>query len=351
MRQSRCPEPQGFIRKVSFSASSTTSKAPGAGPTPLQLWARQVAARAFATSRRSDLSIVSTGRFQLRSGLQLQACSTPSSPSRSLTNEISPATPSTIRSWMNCDSCFISSQSRFASSPSPRSIASIARSIVGRDISPSSSSENHLSGSGISPPRLGLPGRLAALAPAGGAAWGGPPEQRLQRRAVGTHAVTGPAGPAAGPWAVLRSRLDRLGRCRLFVAPGETVAAALHGREELLQVHLEGVENLVGVILGTEADLPLPGAGILDDLVGSPLSLLGDLLVGDQPGLLLARFAHDSLCLALRFGEHLLALLDDPARLLDLLGDRRAHLIEEVVDLLAIDTNLVRKRNRPGVVD
>ena len=46
---------------------------------------------------------------------------------------------------MNWDSCFISSQRRFAASESPRSIASIARSIVGRDISPSSSSVNHRS--------------------------------------------------------------------------------------------------------------------------------------------------------------------------------------------------------------
>ena len=46
---------------------------------------------------------------------------------------------------MNCDSCFISSHSRVRLLASPRSIASIARSIVGRDISRSSSSENHRS--------------------------------------------------------------------------------------------------------------------------------------------------------------------------------------------------------------
>ena len=46
---------------------------------------------------------------------------------------------------MNCDSYFIASHSRFASSASPASIASIARSIVGRDIAASSSSENHRS--------------------------------------------------------------------------------------------------------------------------------------------------------------------------------------------------------------
>ena len=78
---------------------------------------------------------------------------------------------------------------------------------------------------------------------------------------------------------------------------------------------------------------------------------LVDLLVGDQARLLLAGLLDDPLGLALGLGEHLLALLDDPARLLDLLGDRGAHLVEEVVDLLAIHAHLIGQRDRPGVVD
>jgi hypothetical protein len=46
---------------------------------------------------------------------------------------------------MNWDPHFIDSQSCLASSTSPASIASTARSIVGRDISANSSSENHRS--------------------------------------------------------------------------------------------------------------------------------------------------------------------------------------------------------------
>src|SRR3954464_9307995 len=53
--------------------------------------------------------------------------------------------PSTIMSCRKRHSCFIASHSAFARSRSPASIASIARSIVGRDISASSSSENHRS--------------------------------------------------------------------------------------------------------------------------------------------------------------------------------------------------------------
>src|SRR5215217_8309512 len=56
-----------------------------------------------------------------------------------------PAMPSTIRSWSARHSCFISSQSRRAVSTSPLSSASIARSIVGRDIWASSSGVNQRS--------------------------------------------------------------------------------------------------------------------------------------------------------------------------------------------------------------
>ena len=65
----------------------------------------------------------------------------------------------------------------------------------------------------------------------------------------------------------------------------------------------------------------------------------------------LLRLGEHALGLLLGLGEHLLALLDDPARLLDLLGDRGAHLVEDVVDLLAVDHDAVGERHRPCVVD
>src|SRR3954451_7425541 len=63
--------------------------------------------------------------------------------------------PSTIRSCSERHSYFISSQRARAVSVSPRSSASIARSIVGRDISRSSSSVNQRSG--IAPPARRVP--------------------------------------------------------------------------------------------------------------------------------------------------------------------------------------------------
>src|SRR4029077_20474520 len=68
------------------------------------------------------------------------------------------------------------------------------------------------------------------------------------------------------------------------------------------------------------------------------------------PHSLLARLGEEPVDLALRLREHLLALLDDPARLLDLLRDGGAHLVEDVVDLLAVDADLVREGDGLRVV-
>src|SRR4051794_4705946 len=137
---------------------------------------------------------------------------------------------------------------------------------------------------------------------------------------------------------------------RLFAAL-QPLAAALDRCDELREVDLERVQDLVGVVLGAQADLALTGAGVLDDVLGGPLGLLGHLFLADELLGALTRLLDDPLGLALGLGEHLLAFLDDPTRLLDLLRDRRAHLIEDVVDLLLVHTHLVRQRDGLGVVD
>src|SRR3954451_12508200 len=136
-----------------------------------------------------------------------------------------------------------------------------------------------------------------------------------------------------------------------FVFALEALAAALHGGDELREVDLERVEDFVGVVLGAEADLALAGPGVLDDVLGGALGLLGHFLLRDPLVLALAGLLDDALGLALGLGEHLLALLDDPARLLDLLRDRRAHLVEDVVDLLFVHAHGVRQGDPLGVVD
>src|SRR6185436_19987861 len=87
------------------------------------------------------------------------------------------------------------------------------------------------------------------------------------------------------------------------------------------------------------------------DLLGLALGQLDDHGLRRLAHSLLASLAEDPIALTLRLGQHLLALLHDPAGLLDLLRNRRAHLVEDVVDLLAVDAHLVGERDGLGVVN
>src|SRR5213080_4673141 len=101
--------------------------------------------------------IASWWRLQPFSVLCSHASLTPSSPSLSWTNEIRLRTDSAMRSWSISHSCFISSHRLRAESRSPASIASIARSIVGRESCSSSSGSNQRSLICLPPRRRRLP--------------------------------------------------------------------------------------------------------------------------------------------------------------------------------------------------
>ena len=137
------------------------------------------------------------------------------------------------------------------------------------------------------------------------------------------------------------------GLLRALVQP---LAAALHRGEELVEVDLERREDAVGPVLHLEARLACLAARVVDDVLRLVLGDLHDLGLRRLAHGLLARLGEQPVDLALRLGEHLLPLLDDPARLLDLLRDRRAHLVEDVVDLLAVDAHLVGERDGLRVV-
>src|SRR5438046_8190691 len=137
---------------------------------------------------------------------------------------------------------------------------------------------------------------------------------------------------------------------RLLRALVQPLARPLDRAQELVEVDLERGEDRVGPVLHLEPRLARLAAGVLDDLAGLTLRELDDLGLRRLPHGLLAGLAENPVTLALRLGQHLLALLDDPAGLLDLLGDRRPHLVEDVVDLLAVDANLVGQRDGLRVV-
>src|SRR5215207_6617196 len=131
----------------------------------------------------------------------------------------------------------------------------------------------------------------------------------------------------------------------------EPLATASHRAEELVQVDLESGEDRIGPVLHFEPRLARLAPRVFHDFLCLALGKLDDLGLRSLPDGLLPRLPEDSIALALRLGEHLLALLDDPASLLDLLRNRRPHLVEDVVDLLAVDANLIRQRDRFRVVN
>ncbi len=137
------------------------------------------------------------------------------------------------------------------------------------------------------------------------------------------------------------------GLLRALVQP---LAATTDGGEKAVQIDLERGEHRVGPVLHLEPRLAGLAACLVDDLLGLALGDLHDLRLRGLAHRLLARLGEQPVDLALRFGEHLLALLDDPPRLLYLLGDGRAHLIEDVVDLLLVDPYLVGQGHRLGVM-
>src|SRR5688500_20369029 len=99
---------------------------------------------------------------------------------------------------------------------------------------------------------------------------------RATRRFRGCAVERGPLGPPLADFG------------RLFLATGQAIAATLDRGEELLEVHLERGDDLVCVVLATEADVALGLARVLDDILDCALGLLVDFLVRDLAALVVA---------------------------------------------------------------
>src|SRR5215211_5796014 len=136
----------------------------------------------------------------------------------------------------------------------------------------------------------------------------------------------------------------------LFLNALQLGAPALHGLEELAQVVLEVGEDLVGVVLGAEPYLALAAAGVFHDLCAPLLGPLEDLFF--RSDLLVLGAADDTVALAAGFVEHRLALLDDPAGLLELLRYCLAHLVYDVEGGIPVDHRRVAETGEaPRVLD
>src|SRR5215213_6190241 len=138
----------------------------------------------------------------------------------------------------------------------------------------------------------------------------------------------------------------------LFLDALQLRAPALHSLQELAQVVLEVGEDLVGVVLSAEAYLALAAAGVFHDLRTPLLGPLEDLFFrSDFLGLVLGA-ADDTVALAAGFVKHRLALLDDPASLLELLRYCLAHLVYDVEGGIPVDHRRVAETGEaPRVLD
>src|SRR5919112_2291517 len=128
--------------------------------------------------------------------------------------------------------------------------------------------------------------------------------------------------------------------------------APLHGLEKFGEVVLEVGEDLVSVVLCAEPYLALAATGVLHDLRAPLLGPLKNLFLrGYLLGLILGA-ADDTVALAAGLVEHRLALLDDPARLLELLRDSLAHLVNDVEGGVPVDHRRVAETGEAaGVLD
>jgi hypothetical protein len=133
--------------------------------------------------------------------------------------------------------------------------------------------------------------------------------------------------------------------------PTQLRAPAFDGRERLLEHDLEVRELGVDVVLGLEPDLAGVLAGLLDDPVGLPLGAGDHRLLGDQPVVLAPGVVEQPGGVRLGALEDLVALLEDPPGLGQLLGEGVPDVGDEPLDLGAVDHDGRRQRHHLGVGD
>ena len=105
-------------------------------------------------------------------------------------------------------------------------------------------------------------------------------------------------------------------------------------------------ELLVAVVLDLVAQAARLVLGRVDDLAGAVLGGLHDLGALHHALGLRAGRVEDVVALAPRLGEELLALLEQPARGAQLVGQAVDRLLEELEHLVAVDHRRRRQRHR-----
>src|SRR5215211_2873315 len=131
----------------------------------------------------------------------------------------------------------------------------------------------------------------------------------------------------------------------------QALAPFLDRLQRPLEHDLEGGELLVDVVFGLVPELAGGGLGVVDDGLRDAAGLahhLGALhhaLGADPPRL------DDVVGLTASLAEELLALLEQPPRMPQLLGERRDRLLEQLEELLPVDEHRRRHGHRPARLD
>ena len=122
--------------------------------------------------------------------------------------------------------------------------------------------------------------------------------------------------------------------------------------EKVIEIRLEIGEDLIGVVLGTDAHLALAGHGIVDDLLGALLGEAHDLLLaGKMLGLTLC-VLEDAIGINLCGLDHALTVTNDDASLTQLLWEDIANLIKNLKNGANFDLALLAiAQDRLGLLD
>ena len=105
----------------------------------------------------------------------------------------------------------------------------------------------------------------------------------------------------------------------------------------------------VRVLLGVVAGVALVLGRLVLDAVGLLLGETDNLLVTRKDHSLLLGIGNDAVCLLLRTIERLLLLLEDAARILELLWEDPADLVENLVHVLCVDNLLLAAAGKRGL--
>ncbi len=131
----------------------------------------------------------------------------------------------------------------------------------------------------------------------------------------------------------------------LVHADRQPVAARGDGLRQLVEEDLEAAEALIEEVLGLVAQAAAVGLGGLEDLAGPLLGGADDLGALHHPLGLDPGGFEQLVGLARVFGDELLAFLQHPPRLAQLVRQAVQRLLEQLDDLLAIDARRRRQRH------